>query len=213
MPTRPTKPRPPHTDRMIGIFLRWRLRRRLAALILLLPIVVAAQAATVEHLNVTHDDNAYVVTARVHVAAPLAPAYAAATDFKRLPNYSSMIESTRLIGHDELSSRMKLCVLWYCKSVHQVMRYRLTPPKRLDMRVVPGRGDLKSGQAHWRFAAAGADATELRFHARIVPDFWVPPLIGPWAIARALRQQVASTATAIERLARHNAASHHNPTS
>ncbi|MES1954247.1 SRPBCC family protein [Salinisphaera hydrothermalis] len=182
-------------------------------MLVLLSIAVAAQAATLEHLKVSRDDQAYVVTARIHVAAPLGPAYAAATDFKRLPDYSSMIESTRLIGHDELSSRMKLCVLWYCKTVRQVMRYRLAPPKRLDMRVVPGRGDLKTGQAHWRFAAAGADATELQFNARIVPDFWVPPLVGPWAIARALREQVAATATAIEQLARHDAATTQTPTS
>lgn len=186
--------------------------RQLAGALVLLSVVVTARAATVEQLDVTRHDQAYVVTARVHVAAPIGPSYAAATDFEQLPDYSSMIESTRLIGHDELASRTKLCVLWYCKTVRQVMRYRLAPPKRIDMHVVPGRGDLKTGQAHWRFAVAGPGATALYFHARIVPDFWVPPLIGPWAIARALRQQVASTATAIERLARHRAAIH-KPTS
>lgn len=166
---------------------------------------VAARAATVEHLKVSRDDKAYVVTAQVQVDAPLGPAYGAATDFERLPDYSSMIQSTRLIGDDEISSRMRLCVLWYCKTVRQVMRYRLAPPKRIDMTVVPGQGDLSAGQAHWRFVAGSKRTTDLRFHARIVPDFWVPPLVGSWAIARALREQVASTATAIERLARQRA--------
>ncbi|MGB7757829.1 MAG: SRPBCC family protein [Salinisphaera sp.] len=178
------------------------------------PVVVAAllhgaaaRAATVEHLKVSRDHKAYVVTARVQLDAPLEPAYGAATDFERLPDYSSMIQSTRLIGHNELSSRMRLCVLWYCKTVRQVMRYRLAPPRRIDMTVVPGKGDLSAGQAHWRFVAGSKGTTDLGFHARIVPDFWVPPLVGPWAIARALRQQVASTATAIERLARQRAGS------
>lgn len=161
-----------------------------------------AGAATVTSLHVERHAKAYAVRARIRLAAPLGPAYAAATDFARLPDYSSMIESTHLIGVDELSSRMRLCVLWYCKTVHQVMRYRLVPARRIDMQVVPGRGDLSAGQAHWHFAADGAHATDLHFNARIVPDFWVPPLIGPWAIARALRKQVTATATAIERLAR-----------
>lgn len=164
-----------------------------------------AQAATVEHLTVSRDHKAYVVAARLRVDAPIGPVYAAATDFERLPDYTSMIESTRMIGNNELSSRMRLCVLWYCKTVRQVMRYRLTPRRRIDMTVVPGRGDLSAGQAHWRFAAAKDHATNLRFRARIVPGFWVPPLIGPWAVARALRQQVAATAAAIERLARRRA--------
>ncbi|HET7312993.1 SRPBCC family protein [Salinisphaera sp.] len=172
----------------------------------------AAHAASIERLHVDHEHEAYRVTARVHIAAPAGPAYAAAIDFERLPDYSAMIESTRLIGADKLASRMRLCVLWYCKTLRQVMRYRLDPPKRIDMTVVPGRGDLSSGNAHWRFKPDGEHATELEFRARIVPDLWVPPLIGPWAIARALREQVVATATAIERLAQHRDDANDKPT-
>ena len=176
-------------------------------------LVATAQAATVQQIDVEHRDKAYVVTARIGIDAPLKPAYAAATDFSRLPDYSPMIQSTHLIGDDEIASRMRLCVLWYCRTVDQVMRYRLDPPQRIDMSVVPGQGDLAAGDAHWQFAAAGQNATELRFHARLVPDFWVPPLIGPWAIARALRQQVQTTATAIERLAGHRDRANHKSAS
>lgn len=172
-----------------------------------------ARAARVEQLHVDRKDKAYVVSARVHIDAPLGPAYAAATDFKRLPDYSTLIEAMHRLDDDKLASRMRLCVLWYCKTVRQVMRYRLAPPEHIDMQVVPGRGDLSAGQAHWHLAADGDQATIFRFQARIVPDFWVPPLIGPWAIARALRKQVAATATAIERLARHRPASTPGPSS
>lgn len=171
------------------------------------------RAARVDKLHVDRRDKAYVVNARVHIDAPLDPTYAAATDFEHLSDYSSMIESMRRTGDHELTSRMRLCVLWYCKTVRQLVRYRLTPPEHIDMQVVPGQGDFSAGQARWRLTADGERATTFRFHARIVPDFWVPPLIGPWAIARALRQQVASTATAIERLARHRTASSHKPSS
>ena len=39
------------------------------------------------------------------------------------------------------------------------------------------------------------------FDAEIEPAFWVPPLIGPYLIARELRRQAQVTAESIERLA------------
>ena len=38
------------------------------------------------------------------------------------------------------------------------------------------------------------------------PDFWVPPLIGPWVIKRTMREQAITTSEGIERLARVRAA-------
>ena len=53
------------------------------------------------------------------------------------------------------------------------------------MQVVPGAGDIKAGRADWRFSAEGENTTRMVFDAEIEPDFWVPPLIGPYLIARA----------------------------
>ena len=40
----------------------------------------------------------------------------------------------------------------------------------------------------------------MAFRAEIEPAFWVPPVIGPYLIARELRAQARTTAEAIERL-------------
>ncbi|WP_423821550.1 SRPBCC family protein [Salinisphaera sp. SPP-AMP-43] len=161
----------------------------------------STEAATVEDLSVTHPDPAYRVVAHLRLQATRDAAFAAATEFERIAARSPMIESSRRLSDHELASRMRLCVMWYCKTVRQVMRYRRRPPGRLDMQVVPGQGDLKAGAAHWEFAAAGPEHTTVVFEARMVPDFWVPPMIGSWALSQALHKQIEATAKAIEDIA------------
>lgn len=173
--------------------------------------MIAAQAAQVEQIHVTNDGNAYVVDSTLSIDVPRDRAYRAATDFGRLPAFNPSIESSRRVGDDRLDSVMRLCVLLYCKRMRQVMRYTLTPDQRIDMQVVAGKGDLKSGSAHWQFAADG-QTTDIHFAARIVPDFWIPPLVGPALIRRELRQQVQTTADAIEALARSDAGKTGSPT-
>ena len=40
--------------------------------------------------------------------------------------------------------------------------------------------------------------TELQFTETFEPDFWVPPVIGPWLIQRKLVSEVAETVMYIE---------------
>lgn len=174
----------------------------------LMAVTTWSGAATVSHMQVDRQGDSYVVSARIHLDVPRHAAYAAATDFARLADYSPMIDASRLLGHHKLFTRMHMCVFWFCKTVDQVMRYHLDAPKSLTMKVVPNSGDLSAGSAHWQFIAVGVNATVLLFKATVTPAFWVPPLIGPWAISNALRDQVRTTAQAIEQLARENSPSH-----
>ena len=70
-------------------------------------------------------------------------------------------------------------------------------------RVLPQMSDLRYGLARWRMSACADDRrrTCLEFKAELEPDFWVPPLIGPWLIQRKLHQEAIVTAEGIEKLA------------
>lgn len=178
-----------------------RLGRGFVAGLLWLGLCAGASAATVERMQVSRDDTRYRVSAALTLAVTPATAFRAATDYERLPDFNpSIVRSKRLAG-DRLRSDLRLCVAFYCKTIRQVMAYSEHAPDRIDMQVVPGAGDLKSGEAAWRFAPAGEGGTRLVFDAEIEPDFWVLPLIGPYLIARELRAQARTTADSIERLA------------
>ena len=176
-------------------------RMRLALAALALCMSASAPAVTIQRMQVERDDTHYTITADMQLAVSQQQAFRAASDYDRLPEFNpSIIESKRLPG-DRLRSTVRLCVALICKQVEQVMRYRQMPPDAISMQVVPGAGDLKAGHADWRFSSEDGGATRLIFEAEIEPDFWVPPLIGPYLIARELRRQARVTGQSIERLA------------
>ena len=180
-------------------------RPRVALAVVLSGLCVAAGAAELKDLSVRTEDSdnttQYVVTGQLDVDRPPAAAFAAATDFSALAEAADLIRQSRLIAPGRLSSTLSMCVAFYCKRVRQVADLSLSPPQRLIMRFVPGAGDFKQGRAEWRFKPAGDGQTRIAFDAALVPNFWVPPLIGPWAIRRALAGQIRDTGRAIEQVA------------
>ena len=171
------------------------------AALALLVVAGPAVAAVIETMQVERDDGRYSIAASMRLSVAQQQAFRAASDYERLPEFNpSIIASQRLPG-ERLRSTIRLCVALFCKRIEQVMHYQQTPPDSIAMQVVPGAGDIKAGRADWRFSAEGENTTRMVFDAEIEPDFWVPPLIGPYLIARELRHQARVTAESIERLA------------
>lgn len=183
----------------------WRARWWLCGLLLWAGIVNAAE---VHDMHVSRDGPAYDVSARLRVDVARRPAFQAATRFEALAKRARLIRSSHRLGPHRLQSTLSMCVLFYCKAVTQVMDYHLHAPRRLDMQAVPDAGDLKRGEAHWRFVAVDAGHTDILFSAALVPDFWVPPVVGGWALSHALGDQIADTGRAIEALAESTNNSH-----
>ena len=45
------------------------------------------------------------------------------------------------------------------------------------------------------------EGSRLIFFAALTPDFWVPPLIGPYIIKKKMREEAVETVLGLERLA------------
>ena len=87
------------------------------------------------------------------------------------------------------------------KQFQQVQTMRQQSLGELTVDVDPAQSDFEFGQAEWHLNE-GSGVTRLWFEARIRPAFWVPPLIGPWAIRHVLREEARSTCNGLEQLAR-----------
>lgn len=180
---------------------------RCAALLILFALAATpAWVARVQSLSVGDHDGVYVVDMHAKLNATPAEVYAVLTDYRALPRINPAIRSARVLSRSQggavrVATVMRACVWFYCKVLHQVQRMTATPPHRLCAVVVPSQSDFRSGRARWRVERCGR-ATCIAFHARLQPDFWVPPLIGPWLIQRKLRDEALVTARGIERLAR-----------
>jgi hypothetical protein len=85
----------------------------------------------------------------------------------------------------------------FCKRVVQVQDVTRPGEYVIEAVIVPSVSDFRSGFARWQLRPQG-ESTLLSFSHRFEPDFWVPPVIGPWIIKRTLISEVAETAMYIE---------------
>ncbi len=162
-------------------------------------------ASSIDHLQVTHVGQRYQVVMHARMDTTAARAYAVFTDYARLPEINDAILSALPIegaaaGAQRLRTQVRICVFRFCWVLEQVQDMRKTPPEQLSADVIPELSNLRYGKAAWRIWDDGGRAS-LTFEAVVEPDFWVPPLIGPWVIERKLRQEAIDTANGIERIA------------
>jgi len=178
----------------------WRYLRRLPAVLLLLP--VDSLAGDILASSVSHQGAAYTLSVTARIDAPIDTVYRSITDFDNLAAINPAIEESQLLDVPRVDTRrvrsvIKVCILMFCKRVELVQDVTLLQDYAIEAVTLPQGGDFRSGVAHWQLTASG-DATEMLFTNTFEPDFWVPPVIGPWLIKRKLIREVAETAMYIE---------------
>lgn len=163
------------------------------------PAVVAAEVRRVE---VTYHRGEYHVEIDAVLDARAAAVYAVLTDYDRWAEINDLIKVS--VVEEVVNPSTKLvrtvsegCVLRFCKRVEQVQWMRTSPQWRISAEVLPERSDLQSGWARTRLVEHSG-RTLFHYEMALVPDFWVPPFIGPMIVRRKLRQQAIETAAAVE---------------
>ncbi len=169
-----------------------------------------AEAAEVLGLDVGREDKDYSVMLEVRIAAPLSAAWEVFTDYERLTALNPALHESTLLSTPapdiyRVRGVTRMCVLIFCKSLRHVQRFRELEIGLLEADIEPEGSDFSSGHARWEFSDE-AGSTHVLFEGRFRPSFWVPPLVGPWAIKRALRRVTVDTAVGLERLARAHSA-------
>jgi len=178
-------------------------------------VMLPACAARIDDLQVVHSDARYRISMDVHLEVPAARAYAAFTDYARLPEINPAVKLIRIYQPNTadtlLYSEVRVCVALLCKTLRQTQRMSAQSAidgGRLIADVVPivdgiASGDLRFGHAEWLFSTDAHDprTTHLRLTMELEPAFWVPPLIGPLLIEHSLRDEAIRTSAGIERLA------------
>ena len=147
--------------------------------------------------SVAHDGAVYRLSITARVEAPLAVVYRSITDFSNLAAINPSIEESQVLasqgaGRQRVRSVIRVCILVFCKRVVQVQDVTLVDHRTVVAAIVPGAGDFRAGVARWELTAVGT-ATDLHFTETFEPDFWVPPLIGPWLIEKKLVREVVET--------------------
>lgn len=141
-------------------------------------------------VTVDVDDGQYRVQGRSRIRATPEFVYATLMDFDNFHKLADGIAETYFLpptpsGEQRAYSRFESCVLFFCKTVEKVEAIDGRAFDSVRTRAIPELSDFVFNESHWMIEAVG-DVTLLHFTAEFEPDFWIPPLIGPWAVRRKL---------------------------
>ncbi|HEY3518825.1 MAG TPA: hypothetical protein VGL98_17375, partial [Gammaproteobacteria bacterium] len=98
-------------------------------------------------------------------------------------------------------TRMEGCALWHCMTLERTERLETQAPYWIKSTVLPEGSNFKHATSEWVLEPEGA-GTKMTYKLELEPDFFVPPIIGPWYLKRTLSQGGLRAVTRIERLAR-----------
>lgn len=162
-------------------------------------------AAELLDVQVEKVDERYRLYSEVNFAVGPQALYQLLIDYEKFDKFTSAIVEARNIEPDEQGrprfyARMEGCALLFCKSFIRHGYLVLTPISEIVAIAEPGKSDFKYSRERWQIIANG-HGTLLIYDFEMEPAFWIPPVIGPFFIQRALRRGAVRAVNRIERLA------------
>ena len=165
-------------------------------------------AATIDSLDITRKRSRYELIADAQLDASPEAIYAVLVDYddNRFGRISSVYKESRYMepasdGTPIVYTLMEGCLLFYCLSMSRVERLETEAPYRIKSVTLPEQSNFKYSTSEWLLEPF-VGGTKMMYRLEMEPDFWVPPVIGPWYLKRTLSQGGVRAVTRIERLAR-----------
>ncbi len=179
------------------------IRCLLLALVVLL--VTVAVAADIELLTVERDGKTLQVDSILLIDAPRELVFAVLADYDAFAELSGRYKQSRFVepatdGALRIYTEVEGCVWFFCRSVERYSRLELITNTKIVAVVEPEHSDFESGQEEWLLEDA-AEGTRITYTHTMQPKFWIPPLVGVWAIRRTLEKDALSAAQKIEEYA------------
>ncbi len=173
------------------------------AVALLLAVAGAHAADTVIHVT-RSAGNSYTFTMQFVAHAPAVQVISLITDYAHLSRLNPLIKNSRILPHDDNEiTRVEIvtegCLLFFCKKIIRVEDARVIDNSSIETEFVAELSDFKSGKTTWTFSPDG-QSTRVIYQAVMVPDFWLPPFVGPYLLEKQLHSQLEYTAKKINLL-------------
>ena len=168
----------------------------------------AALAGQVYVATVSHQSGSYLVEVDMLVQMDEPRVRALLTDYNNLGRVNPAIEVSEILltrgpGDYRVRTVTEACVWFYCMHVHQVQDVIESPDGSVTALVVPELSDFRYGYARLNLWQE-VDGTRILIRSEVEPDFWIPPLIGPWLIRRKLLSETLETVDNLEQLAKNS---------
>ena len=163
-----------------------------------------AQAGELLDAHVNYEDEHYLLHLDMRVLGKSDKIYAILTDYDHLPAVNDTIVSSKLLESKGRQHRVQYesegCIWIFCRRINQVVIVSELANGYILSETLPAESDLSYGRTLWQVIDEG-DTTRLTYDADFVPDFWVPPLIGPMIFKKRILKEGLKTINGIENLA------------
>tara|TARA_B100000809_G_scaffold168137_1_gene165490 strand:- start:464 stop:1075 length:612 start_codon:yes stop_codon:yes gene_type:complete len=168
-------------------------------------------AAVIHDLKIEYRSGRYELVSHTYVDAPLEAIFHVLTDYDHFNRISRIYEESGFMepaadGTPVVYTRMRGCVLFFCKSITRVERLETREPGFIHTITLPEQSDFRYGVSEWILEPEGS-GTNVIYRAVLEPDFWLPPIIGPWALKRRLLEGGVGALDRIESLSQEYSAS------
>jgi hypothetical protein len=168
----------------------------------------AARPAAIHDLDIERHRGRYELVANAHLEAPAEAIYAVLTDYddNRFGRISSVYKESGFLepasdGTPIVYTLMEGCLMFYCVSMRRVERLEVEAPYWIRTVTLPEHSDFTYSTSEWTLEPESG-GTSMIYRLEMEPDFWVPPVIGPWYLKRTLAKGGVNAVNRIERLAR-----------
>ncbi len=180
-------------------------RRKMAVAVLGVFAWSSLPAADLEEVTVGRVDGRYVLESQALFDTTVEELYSVLVDYDQFEKFTSAFTESRNEAPDEngrpqFYNAMEGCVLFFCVSFERYGHLELQPMSRIEAIVDPERSDFKYSVESWDITRVDG-RTEMTYRFEMEPAFWVPPVIGPYYIRRALRDGAVRAVNRIEAVA------------
>ncbi|MDQ3196791.1 MAG: SRPBCC family protein [Pseudomonadota bacterium] len=147
-----------------------------------------------------------LITVEASVSAPVDArlAWQVLTDYEHLADFIPGMHKSGVVSTGSEPIRVEQLgeggFLFYHFPIEIVLQMDETPFESIRFHAVGG--NIEQMEGVWRLE--GSAPVHVRYRARMKPQFWVPPLIGPAVIRRDVRLQLDGLVREMERRAAHS---------
>ena len=162
-------------------------------------------AAILQSVEVKYEGKRYQLVSESQLSAPIEAVFDVLVDYDQFEKISSIYEDSGYMdsspdGDTLAYTIIRGCVLFFCKSFRRIERLELNPPVFIRAIVLPEQSDFRYSVSEWKLESRDG-GTFVMFSLEMEPDFWIPPVIGPWVIKKRLEQDARPALDRIERIA------------
>ncbi|GEM_PF-5465850 len=146
----------------------------------------------------------YLIDAEIKVQAKEEKVISLLTDYDHLTRLNSQVLESELVsvnekGVSQVRTKIRPCGYLFCKIINQVQNIKKLENGSISAAILPEQSDFIEGEAKWRFQPKD-EAVVIHLQARLLPRFWVPPLINLWLMRRMIENEMVETILNLEKL-------------